>query len=465
MSQRHAAPVTKPVTLTIAGSDSGGGAGIQADLKTMEACGVFGTSVITAVTAQNTQGVDSSFVLPTEEIENQLDAVRSDFDIAAVKTGMLATADVIDVVRKYADSFDCPLVVDPVMVAASGDRLLDEAAADAYEELIRSATLVTPNTDEAAVLTGIDPTNESQAREAGERLLDMGCDGALVTGGHLPSDDVLDVLLTDGSSETHRHPRIETEATHGSGCTLSSAITARLAHGGEDGATEDDLFGAVEDATAFMERAIRYHHDVGSGPGAVHHLAALRERAARQSVQESIETLLNAFVQQNVRPLVPEVGMNIVGATPYAETTGEVAAVEGRITKTIDGVHPNRGVRFGASSHMARFLLSLRERDPSIRFAVNCRFGDDIENALDSLSWTVGEYDRDEEPTPDAEDATMGWGAQRAFESVDGTPVAVVDRGDLGKEPITKLLATDRKTLYERTVALLDARNSIDHTE
>lgn len=462
---RQSAPITKPVTLTIAGSDSGGGAGIQADLKTMEACGVFGASVITAVTAQNTQGVDSSFVLPTEEIENQLDAVRSDFDIAAVKTGMLATADVIDVVRKYADSFDCPLVVDPVMVAASGDRLLDEAAADAYEELIRSATLVTPNTDEAAVLTGIDPTNESEAREAGERLLDMGCDGALVTGGHLPSDDVLDVLLTNGAVETHRHPRIETEATHGSGCTLSSAITARLAHGGEDGAIEDDLFEAIEDATAFMERAIRYHHDVGSGPGAVHHLAALRERAARQSVQESIETLVNDFVQQNVRPLVPEVGMNVVGSTPYAEATDEVAAVEGRITKTINGVHPNRGVRFGASSHMARFLLSLRERDPSIRFAVNCRFADDIENALDSLSWTVGEYERDEEPTPDAEDTTMGWGAQRAFESVDGTPVAVVDRGDLGKEPITKLLATDRKTLYERTMALLNARNDIDHAE
>lgn len=457
MNQRQSAPVTKPVTLTIAGSDSGGGAGIQADLKTMEACGAFGMSVITAVTAQNTQSVESSFVLPTEEIESQLDAVLTDFDVAAVKTGMLATADVIEVVRKYADSFDCPLVVDPVMVAASGDRLLDDAAADAYEELIRAATLVTPNTDEAAVLTGIDPTNESEAREAGERLLDMGCEGALVTGGHIPSDDVLDILLTDESVETYRHLRIKTEATHGSGCTLSSAITARLAHG-EVGSTDEALFEAIEDATAFMERAIRYHHDVGSGPGAVHHLAALRERAARQSVQESIETLVNAFVQRNVRPLVPEVGMNIVGATPYAEATGEVAAVEGRITKTIDGVHPNRGVRFGASSHMARFLLSLREHDPSIRFAVNCRFGDDIENALDSLSWTVGEYDRDEEPTSDAEDATMGWGAQRAFESVDGTPVAVVDRGDLGKEPITKLLATDRKTLYERTVALLDAR-------
>lgn len=447
---RQSAPITKPVTLTIAGSDSGGGAGIQADLKTMEACDTFGTSVITALTAQNTQGVESSFVVPIPEIENQLDAVLSDFELSGVKTGMLATTDVIEVVTEYARSFESPLVVDPVMVATSGDRLLDEAAENAYENLVSAATLLTPNADETAVLTDIEPTNEEKAREAGERLLEMGCDAALITGGHIPSEDVLDVLVTEESTETYRHPRIETDATHGSGCTLSSAITARLAQG-------DDLFTAVEYATEFMERATRYHHDVGNGPGAVHHLAALREQAARQPVQETIETIVGEFVQQNVQPLVPEVGMNIVGATPYAESTGEVAAVEGRITKTIDGVTPNRGVRFGASSHMARFLLSLREHDSSIQFGVNCRFADDVERALDRLDWTVAEYDRSEEPDPDVEESTMGWGARQAFESVDGTPTAIIDRGDLGKEPIVKVFATDGETLCNRTMELLNS--------
>lgn len=447
---RQSAPITKPVTLTIAGSDSGGGAGIQADLKTMEACDSFGTSVITALTAQNTQGVESSFVVPTPEIENQLDAVLSDFELSGIKTGMLATTDVIEVVTEYACSFECPFVVDPVMVATSGDRLLDEAAENAYEELVSTATLVTPNADEAAVLTDIEPTNEEEAREAGERLLEMGCDAALITGGHIPSDDVLDVLVTDGSTETYSHPRIETDATHGSGCTLSSAITARLAR-------DDDLSTAVEYATEFMERATRYHHDVGNGPGAIHHLAALREQAARQPVQETIETIVGEFVQRNVRSLVPEVGMNIVGATPYAESTEEVAAVEGRITKTIDGVNPNRGVRFGASSHVARFLLSLREHDTSIRFGVNCRFADDVERALHGLDWTIAEYDRSEEPDPDVEGSTMRWGARQAFESVDGTPVAIIDRGDLGKEPIVKVFATDGETLRNRTIELLDS--------
>lgn len=452
---REASPVTTPVTLTIAGSDSGGGAGIQADLKMMAACGTFGTSVLTAITAQNSRGVESSFVLPTAQIENQLRAIRSDFDVAAVKTGMLATTEIIELVTEYARSFDCPLVVDPVMVAASGDRLLDEDATDAYEDLIAHATLLTPNADETAVLTGIDPESERDMREAGEQLLELGCEAALLTGGHLPTDDVLDVLITQERTHTISHPRIDTVATHGAGCTLSSAITARLGTSSDDAApSERDILTAVEASTAFLERAIRYHHDVGNGPGAVNHMVTLRERAARQPVQEEIEALVGSLTKENVRALVPEVGMNVVGATPYAETTGEIAAVEGRITKTIDGIQPNRGVRFGASSHMARFLLSLREHDPAVRFGVNCRFRDDTDDALDSLSWPVGEYDRSEEPTADVENSTMGWGAREAFESVDGTPVAVVDTGAHGKEPIVKLLARDPETLLERITTL-----------
>ncbi|UPM42574.1 bifunctional hydroxymethylpyrimidine kinase/phosphomethylpyrimidine kinase [Halocatena salina] len=449
---RTDAPTTQPVTLTIAGSDSGGGAGIQADLKTMAACGTFGTSVLTAVTAQNTEGVESSFVVPTAEIENQLRAIRSDFDVAAIKTGMLATAETVELVAEHARSFDCPLVVDPVMVATSGDRLLAEDAMDAYDDLIAHATLVTPNTDEVAMLTGIEPENERDMREAGEQLLDRGCDAALLTGGHLPTDDVCDVLVTPERTHTVTHPRIDTVATHGAGCTLSSAITAHL---GRQAERDDiDLPTAVEASTTLLERAIRYHHDVGHGPGAVHHTVSLRERAARQPVQEAVAALVDSLTEENVRSLVPEVGMNVVGATPYAETIEEIAAVEGRITKTIGGIQPNRGVRFGASSHMARFLLSLREHDPAVRFGVNCRFGDDTDAALDALSWPVGTYDRSEEPTADVEGSTMGWGAQQAFESVAGTPVAVVDGGAHGKEPIVKLLARDPETLLNRITTL-----------
>jgi hydroxymethylpyrimidine/phosphomethylpyrimidine kinase len=462
MSETRApAPVEKPVVLTIAGSDSGGGAGIQADLKTIEAMGGFGTSAVTAVTAQNTTGVESSHVLPVEELEAQVDAVVSDVDIRAVKTGMLATAEIVGTVAAYAADFECPVVVDPVMVAESGDRLLTEDAEDAYEELIAEATLVTPNAAEAAVLTGVDTrgsghADEAGARLAGQRLLAMGADAALVTGGHVPGAEVLDVLVTPETIEAARHPRIDTDATHGSGCTLSSAVAARLAHG-------EPLVDAVGRSVAFMERAVRYHHDVGRGPGAVHHLVALRNEANRDRTAEAVRGVVDRLVAENVRPLVPEVGTNVVGATPYAEEPGETAAVEGRIAKTLDGVKPNLGVRFGASSHVARFLLSAREFHPDLRFAVNCRFDDDVERALDSLEWRVAEYDRGAEPdaVKEREGSTMQWAAGQAFGGDDpggsGPPVAVVDRGEVGKEAMTKLVAETHGTLEERVLDLLNA--------
>ncbi|WP_336134616.1 bifunctional hydroxymethylpyrimidine kinase/phosphomethylpyrimidine kinase [Natronomonas amylolytica] len=442
---RRPAPTEKPVVLTIAGSDSGGGAGIQADLKTIEATGGFGTSAVTAVTAQNTTGVASSHVLPIEELEAQLDAVRSDFDVRAAKTGMLATAEVVETVADYAADFEFPLVVDPVMVAATGDRLLTEAAEDAYADLIAEATLVTPNADEAAVLTDVKPEDEAGARLAGQRVLAMGADAALIKGGHVPGDEVLDVLVTPETIQTARHPRVDTDATHGSGCTLSAAIATRLARG-------ESLVDAVGRSVDFMERAVRYHHAVGRGPGAVHHLVDLRNDAARDETAERVADIVEWFVEENVRPLVPEVGMNVVGATPYAEAPEDAAAVEGRITKTIDGIAPNRGVRFGASSHVARFLLGARESHPEFRFAVNCRFDEDVEAALSSLGWSIAEYDRGEEPA-DA-DATMDWAAREVFAADADPPVAVVDRGAVGKEPVTKLLAGDGRTVAERVVEL-----------
>ncbi|SEO46060.1 hydroxymethylpyrimidine/phosphomethylpyrimidine kinase [Halogranum amylolyticum] len=463
---RRPAPASPPVALTVAGSDSGGGAGIQADLKTMEAHGVFGTSVVTAVTAQNTRGVASSHVLPTSEIEAQFDAVVDDFELGAVKTGMLATADVVETVTERLADVDAPVVVDPVMVATSGDRLLSSDAESAYEELVAAATLVTPNVDEAEVLTGVDVTDDESAREAGETLIELGAKAALVKGGHLDGDTVVDTLVvsdrlrekyTDDAPTglgTHRfeHPRVDTEATHGSGCALSSAVAATLARG-------NSLVESVTAGTDFLQRAVRYGLDVGKGPGAVHHLVGLRDRADQQVTVEEVAAVVERFVDRDVSLLVPEVGMNVVGATPYAESPDETAAVEGRITRTLSGVHPNRGVRLGASSHVARFLLAAREVDPTLRFAVNCRFADDVEAALSALDGAVAEFDRAAEPDDFAavEGNTMQWGARRAFESAGETPVAVVDRGAHGKEPIVKLLAADPETVAERTLTLLEA--------
>ncbi|AFZ73565.1 hydroxymethylpyrimidine/phosphomethylpyrimidine kinase [Natronobacterium gregoryi] len=261
---RTPTPDAPPVALSIAGSDSGGGAGIQADLATMTTHGVYGTAAITAVTAQHTRGVESSFVLPRSEIAAQIDAVVDDFDVGAAKTGMLATTEVVELVTDRVRDEPFPLVVDPVMVASSGDRLLDEDAERAYADLLAEATVVTPNADEAEVLTGIAVEDDASAHEAGEAILEFGADAALVKGGHVPGETVRDHLVTPEGTTTFEHERVDTDATHGSGCTLAAAITARLARG-------EALEAAVEGATDFLSRAIERHYDVGQGPGAVNH--------------------------------------------------------------------------------------------------------------------------------------------------------------------------------------------------
>jgi len=273
-------PITPPVALTIAGSDSGGGAGIQADLKTMTRHGVFGTSVVTATTAQHTRGVVDVHSIPAEHVESQYETVLSDFDVGAIKTGMLATARIVETVTDAIAEFDGSIVVDPVMVAATGDRLLSPAAEDAYDDLIAAATLVTPNVDEAAVLVGNAIETPADAEHAGRELVDRGVDAALIKGGHLTTDDdgnsdetVIDTLVIgeenagiEGEGDTvsirFENPRVDTDATHGSGCTLSSAITARLARG-------ESLRDAVDTAVGEMHRAVRRGYDVGKGPGPV----------------------------------------------------------------------------------------------------------------------------------------------------------------------------------------------------
>ncbi|RLM50323.1 bifunctional hydroxymethylpyrimidine kinase/phosphomethylpyrimidine kinase [Halorubrum sp. Atlit-28R] len=266
-------PVDPPVALTVAGSDSGGGAGIQADLTAMTAHGVFGASVVTATTAQNTRGVADVNPLPADHVASQYAAVADDFDVRAVKTGMLATAGIVETVTEAVADADVPLVVDPVMVAATGDRLLSPAAEAAYEDLVAAATLVTPNADEAAVLTGDPVETPADAAAAGREVVALGADAALVKGGHLTGGDggdtVVDTLVRaeeEGESgvavDRFETPRVDTAATHGSGCALSSAIAARLARG-------ESVREAVEAAVEGMTEAVRRGYDVGEGPGAV----------------------------------------------------------------------------------------------------------------------------------------------------------------------------------------------------
>ena len=259
--------------LTIAGSDSGGGAGIQADLKTFAALGVYGMSAVTAITAQNTLGVSAVQEISLDVIEAQIDAVVGDIGVDAVKTGMLSSPEIVRLVARKAVEHDFNrLVVDPVMVAATGARLLRENAVDAVrQELIPVATVVTPNTFEAEVLTGRTVATESEMKAAAEALHSLGPRYVVVKGGHLRGSAYSTDLLFDGR-EFVEYParRIDTTSTHGTGCTFASAIAAGLARG----LSVPDAVGEAKD---YVTRAIATAFPVGKGRGPLNHFHAMWE--------------------------------------------------------------------------------------------------------------------------------------------------------------------------------------------
>jgi hydroxymethylpyrimidine/phosphomethylpyrimidine kinase len=254
------------IALTIAGSDSGGGAGIQADLKTFHQFGVFGTSVIVAITAQNTIGVHAVHAVPVETVEAQMAALAADLPPRATKTGMLATADLVRAVAAGIEGHGfANYVLDPVMVATSGDRLLSrDAERTVAAALVPLATLVTPNLDEAEILVEAEVRSPPQMERAGRALLALGAHAALIKGGHLSREELVDVLVTAGGVRRFVHDRIATTSVHGTGCTLSSAVTAGLAW-------DRPLERAVEDALDFVHRAIRAAPGIGAGHGPLNH--------------------------------------------------------------------------------------------------------------------------------------------------------------------------------------------------
>jgi len=262
-----------PVALTIAGSDPSGGAGIQADLKTFSALGAYGTSVITALTAQNTQGVTGIHLVPADFVTQQLDTLVADVRIDAVKIGMLATRDLADAVAAFLREYPSEVVVlDPVMVATSGDRLLAQDAVEAIRRLLPLASLITPNLDEAADLLRVDRAGDVNGMlEQGRQLLSLGAVRVLIKGGHLPeTSDAIDVFVSAELEQVLSTPRITTMNTHGTGCTLSSAIAALRPQRGS-------WLEAVTDAKHWLRDAIAAARvlDVGQGHGPVHHFHQL----------------------------------------------------------------------------------------------------------------------------------------------------------------------------------------------
>jgi hydroxymethylpyrimidine/phosphomethylpyrimidine kinase len=257
--------------LTIAGSDSGAGAGIQADLKTFAAHGVYGTTAITAVTAQNTLGVTCFEALSADLVTAQMEAVAADIGVHAAKTGMLANAAIVEAVAAAVQELEIPLlVVDPVMIAKSGDRLIDEEAVGMMRsELMRQAFVVTPNIPEAETLAGLRIVTDQDRQEAARRILKLGASAVIIKGGHFDAADILDLLYDGHRFEEFRAPRIAGSNTHGTGCTFAASLTSHLALG-------RSLKEAIPLAQEYVAGGIRHGLAIGRGHGPLHHFWRLQ---------------------------------------------------------------------------------------------------------------------------------------------------------------------------------------------
>lgn len=320
------------IALTIAGSDSGGGAGIQADLKTFSALGIFGTSAITSLTAQNTIGVEGIFDVSPHFVGLQIDAVAKDIGIDAAKTGMLSSSKiVIKVSEKIKEHKIKKLVVDPVMVAKSGDHLLRTEAKDALiKKLLPLAYVITPNTEEAKVLTGINIQNIKDMKRAARKIVEWGIKNVVIKGGHL-TGNALDLFYNGKEFIEYPSERIKTKNTHGTGCTFSAAIAAELAKG-------NNLKDAIRTAKDYITTAIRYSLDIGKGHGPTNHFANMYREIDRYYLIEELERALERLKNGKIGRLIPEVQSNFGLSLPFARDYCDIIAFPGRIIRFGDDI-------------------------------------------------------------------------------------------------------------------------------
>lgn len=451
-------PKPVKVAMTIAGSDSGGGAGIQADLKTFAALGVHGTVALTSVTAQNTYQVTMVHDLPPEMVYEQIRVVAEDMGVDAGKTGMLSNASIIRAVARAVRDFGFPLVVDPVMVAKSGARLLRVDAEEALaRELIPLAKVVTPNAPEAERLAGVRVADLEGAKLAARKIVEeAGCEAAVVKGGHVAGQSSVDVLYYRGEYRFYEAPRIEGGCTHGTGCSFSAAIAAELAKGA-------DVVEAVRRAKEFVWLAIKHGLKIGRGHCPLNPTAWLEVRAARYEVLENVERAVDLLLENSakVHPYAPEVGINVVMAlpVPYAQGVNDVAGVRGRVVKYGNGLRAVGPVKFGSSSHLARLVLELMKHDPNARAAVNVRFHDKLVARAEGLGYLVTFVDRAREPLEirAVEGATMSWIASEAVKLAGGrAPDIIYDRGDVGKEPMIRIVGLDSIDAVNKLLKLVE---------
>jgi hydroxymethylpyrimidine kinase/phosphomethylpyrimidine kinase len=440
--------------LTIAGSDSGGGAGIQADLKAITLLGGYGMSVLTALTAQNTVGVQAIHEVPARFVETQIDSVLSDIGADAIKTGMLANAEIVEVVARKIRQYGVrKVVVDPVMVAKSGDSLLRE---DAQEALIKGllplSMVVTPNLPEASVLTGFKVNSVEGMKKAAHRIYELGAKHVVVKGGHLRRM-AIDILYDGKRFHEIESKRIETKNTHGTGCTFASAIATLLARG-------ERVPEAVRNAKTFITLAIQSGLPLGKGTGPTNPFAYILREMERHRILQELKKALELMKEAKVGNLIPEVSSNLGYALPQAEGMEDVAAFPGRIVRYKDTVTTFGDPEFGASKHVANIILTVMKFNPEFCSAMNIRYSKENVDQIKKKGFLVGHFDRRLEPkrVKEREGSSLEWGVGEVLKRMRRVPDFIYDEGGVGKEPMIRVLGRSPLDVAQKILKAVSRR-------
>lgn len=440
------------IALSIAGSDSGGGAGIQADIKTFAALGVYPCTVITAITAQNTSNV--AHVLPVEpdSVRKQIESVISDVPVHAIKVGMVYNKNILSVVSRFLKKLDVPVILDPILAAGTGKNLLIKKYLEEFKyELIPLADVITPNIHEAEKLSGFRIRSESDIIECVGRIKDLGAKNVIIKGGHFNAkNNVVDTLVdSEGKISKISNLRINIDQTHGSGCNFSSAMAAFVAR---NYTVLQSFFMANKYVQESMSKLIY----LGKGIPVNLPLFSMYDDACKYrtviALEASVEQLLEVV---GFEDLIPETHTNFAYALPFASNRDHVAALDGRIGRSSKGANVRGSVRFGSSKHVASAVIEYMKYNPLIRSAINIRFSNKLIDACRSL-YNTAEYRRADEPVmfKHSEGKTISWGVGRALSE---NPVAeiIYHKGEVGKEAMILIFGHDPTEVVKKVKQII----------
>lgn len=440
--------------MTIAGSDSSGGAGIQADMKTMSALGIYSCTVITAITAQNTLNVDHILPLSADIIKKQTMSVLSDIPIHAIKIGMVYNNEIITTVSDILKNSKIPIVLDPIISAGTGARLLEqEFLSDFKIKLLPICDVVTPNIHEAEILSGIKIKNENDIKKTALKIQKLGAKNVVVKGGHFKNNDemIIDTILNDrGKFTLIKNPRMKIAETHGSGCNFSAAVTAFLA-------LKFPMVIACLMANKYVHNSIVNTVKIGKGIPVNNPISSMYEDSCRFKVIEELADAVDKLTSiKNFEKLIPESQSNIVYAIPNAKNIDDVAGVSGRIVKAGDRSVPTSGIKFGASRHVASSILEYMKTNQLVRSALNIKNEKRILDKCNRL-FRVTHYERKWEPKTikNREGRSISWGVSTALSKNPDADI-IYHTGDMGKEPMIIIFGQNPQEVVDKVKSILD---------